>query len=453
MPRKRITDKIDLTHKIKSGWEILEGRDREIESYNKDYIRFLTKVKTEREAVAYIREQAKGAKGLHLIENRGKAIAVCRKGKTPLCDGVNIVIAHIDCPRLDLKANPLYEDTDFAMLKTHYYGGIKKYQWLARPLAIHGVVGKEDGSLVNITIGEDENDPCFTIEDLLPHLAANAQYSKKLSEAFQAEKLNIIIGSRPDFQVKDNKVKEHILRLLNERYGIIEQDFVSADLEIVPSGPAREVGIDRSMVGGYGQDDRVCSWAAFAAVRDAKTVSRTSIAVLVDKEEIGSEGNTGAKSNFLEEVLWELAERFKETIVPSRVLFRSKAVSGDATGGLDPDYPEVHEKMNAARVGYGVCVTKFTGSRGKVGSNEAHAEYMAQTRSYLNRNAIPWQTGELGKVDEGGGGTVAKYLAEYGMDIVDMGPPLLSMHSPFELSSKVDTFSTYLAYRAFMEEV
>lgn len=453
MPRKRTKDKVELTNKVRSGWEILQDRLAEVESYNREYIEFLTRVKTEREAVAYVRELARKDKGLHVIENRGKTIAVCRKGKVPLADGVRIVVAHIDSPRLDLKANPLYEDVDFAMLKTHYYGGIKKYQWLARPLALHGVIVREDGSPVSVAIGEDVNDPCFTIEDLLPHLAANAQYSKKLPDAFQAEKLNIIIGSRPDLSVKDGKVKEHVLRLLHERYGIVEQDFVSADLEIVPAGPAREVGIDRSLIGSYGQDDRVCSWAAFAAVRDMKRTPNTSIALLVDKEEIGSEGNTGAKSTFIEEVLWELAARSGENIVPSRVLFRSKAISGDANGGFDPDYPEVHEKMNAAKVGYGICITKFTGARGKVGSSEATAEYMAAMRSFLNRNNIPWQTGELGKVDEGGGGTVAKYLAEYGMDVVDMGPALLSMHSPFELSSKVDTFSTYLAYRTFMEEV
>ncbi len=453
MPRKKTLEKIELKNKVRSGWEILKDSLREIDFYNRGYIEFLSRVKTEREAVAYVRGCAKGVSGLHLIENRGKVVAVCRKGSLPLKEGVSIVVAHMDSPRLDLKANPLYEDTDFAMLKTHYYGGIKKYQWLARPLAIHGVIAREDGSLVEVVIGEDQSDPCFTIEDLLPHLAANAQYSKKLSDAFQGEKLNVIIGSRPDLKVKDNKVKEYILALLHKKYGIIEQDFVSADIEIVPSGPAREVGIDRSMVGGYGQDDRACAWAAFAAVRDAKKVAHTSIALLVDKEEIGSEGNTGAKSLFIEEVLWELSERVKENIVPSRVLYRSNAISGDVNGGLDPDYPEVHEKTNAAKVGYGVCITKFTGARGKSGSSEAHAEYMALIRSLLNRKGIPWQTGELGKVDEGGGGTVAKYLAEYGMDIVDMGPPLLSMHSPFELSSKVDTYSTYLAYRTFMEGV
>jgi len=453
MPRKKQTETGDLGHKVKSGWEILKDRLDDVEAYNREYLAFLSSVKTEREAVAYIREASRGVRDFILIENRGKVVACCRKGRLPLKDGVRLVVAHIDCPRLDLKANPLYEDVDFAMLKTHYYGGIKKYQWLARPLAIHGVVVKEDGRVVDVVIGEDANDPCFTIEDLLPHLAQNVQYSKKLSDAFQGEKLNIIVGSRPDLELKENKVKERVLGMLRDRYGIVEQDFISADLEIVPSGPAREVGFDRSLVGGYGQDDRVCSWAAYAAARDARKTPHTAISLLVDKEEIGSEGNTGAQSRFIEELLWELGERFKEEVVPSRVLYRSKAISGDANGALDPDYPEVHEKLNAARMGYGVCITKFTGARGKVGSSEASAEYMAYVRSILNRRGVPWQTGELGKVDEGGGGTVAKFLAQYGMDIVDMGPALLSMHSPFELSSKVDTFSTYLAYRAFMEEV
>lgn len=452
MPRKKQTKTLDLCNKPVSGWEILKDRLPDIESYNREYLAFLSRVKTEREAVAYFREAAKGRKDLILVENRGKVVACCRKGRLPLGEGVRLVVAHIDSPRLDLKANPLYEDVDFAMLKTHYYGGIKKYQWLARPLAIHGVVARQDGKLVEVAVGEDESDPCFTIEDLLPHLAQNAQYSKKLSDAFQGEKLNIIIGSRPGFEFKENKVKERVLRMLHDKYGIVEQDFVSADLEVVPAGPAREVGIDRSLVGGYGQDDRVCSWAAFAASRDAVNLPRTAISLLVDKEEIGSEGNTGAQSKFIEEVLWELGARFREEVVPSRALYRSKAISGDANGALDPDYPEVHEKNNAAKMGYGVCITKFTGARGKVGSSEASAEYMAFVRSILNRRGVPWQTGELGKVDEGGGGTVAKFLATYGMDIVDMGPALLSMHSPFELSSKVDTFSTYLAYRAFMEE-
>ncbi|HPR55352.1 MAG TPA: aminopeptidase [Deltaproteobacteria bacterium] len=452
MPTKKQTEKSPLAYKSRSGWDILQGKEARIDAYAREYIRFLSEVKTEREAVSYIRDKASLDKNIICVENRGKAIALCRIGNRPLDGGIRIVVAHLDSPRLDLKANPLYEDTDLAMLKTHYYGGIKKYQWLARPLAIHGVVIREDGRAVSIVMGEDENEPCFTIEDLLPHLAGKAQYGKKLEDAFVAEKLNIICGSHPDLKAKEDKVKRRILEFLHRKYGIVEQDFTSADIEVVPAGRAREVGFDRSLVGAYGQDDRVCSWAAHSAILDARKVPYTTVALLVDKEEIGSDGNTGAKSIFLEEVLWTLGERLKQDINPGRVLFRSRAISGDANGALDPDYPEVHEKNNAARMGYGVCITKFTGSRGKAGSNEAHAEYMGWIRSFLNRKQIPWQTGELGKVDEGGGGTVAKFLAEYGMDIVDAGPPLLSMHAPFELSSKVDVYATYLAYRAFMEE-
>ena len=451
MPKKKQTGK-DLALERKSGWEQLKGKDKEINAYSKEYISFISGVKTEREAVSYIKERLKGKRGIYSIENRKKAIAVCRKGNLPLSEGLRIIVAHLDSPRLDLKVNPLYEDTDLVMLKTHYYGGIKKYQWLARPLALHGVVIKKDGGLIHIEIGEDEKDPCFTIEDLLPHLAGKAQYNKNLKDAFQGEKLNIIFGSIPDLKAKDGKVKKNILQLLHKKFGIIEEDFVSADLEVVPAGPAREIGIDCSLIGAYGHDDRICAWAALKAIMDAKDLPLTTIALLVDKEEIGSEGNTGAKSRFIEEVLWEISERFKEDSIPTKALYRSKAISGDVNGAFDPEYPDVHEKTNAAKLGYGVCITKFTGSRGKSGASEASAEYMGWIRAILNRRKVPWQTGELGKVDEGGGGTVAKYLAEYGMDIVDMGPALLSMHAPFELASKVDAYATYLAYLAFMEE-
>lgn len=435
-----------------SGWERLKGKNKEIDAYCQEYMSFMSEVKTEREAVDYVKKVIGTYKGIGYLENRGKAIALWKKGKAGLKEGIRIVVAHIDSPRLDLKVNPLYEDTDIAMLKTHYYGGIKKYQWLARPLAMHGRIAKEDGSVVDVVIGERDREPCFTIEDLLPHLAQKVQYNKKVSDAFEGERLNIIVGTRPDTGAKENKVKKAVLDLLKRNYNIEEEDFVSADLEIVPSGPAREIGLDSSMIGAYGHDDRSCAWAAVKALIDAKGLPFTSVVLLVDKEEIGSEGNTGAKSRFLEEVVWDIGEKLGSDIIPSRVLFRSLAISADVNGALDPDYPEVHEKTNAARLGYGICVTKFTGSRGKSGSSEARAEYMAWIRSMLNKRNIPWQTGELGKIDEGGGGTVAKYLAEYGMEIVDMGPALLSMHAPFEIASKVDLYSTYLAYRAFMEE-
>ncbi len=450
MVEKR-TSKSKAKQEKMSGWEKLKGKYKEIDAYCKEYMKFISGVKTEREAVDYVKKVVDTLEGIVYLENRGKAIALWKEGKITPMDGIRIVVAHIDSPRLDLKVNPLYEDTEIAMLKTHYYGGIKKYQWLARPLAMHGRIAKEDGSVVDLVIGERDKDVCFTIEDLLPHLAQK-QYNKKVSDAFEGERLNLIVGSRPDTGAKEDKVKKAILDLLKRKYNMVEEDFVSADLEIVPAGPAREVGLDSSMIGAYGHDDRSCAWAALKALIEAKDLPYTTVVLLVDKEEIGSEGNTGAKSRFLEEVVWDIGERLGSNIVPSRVLFKSLAISADVNGALDPDYPEVHEKTNAAKLGYGVCVTKFTGSRGKSGSSEARAEYMAWIRSILNRRSIPWQTGELGKVDEGGGGTVAKYLAEYGMEIVDMGPALLSMHAPFEVASKVDLYSTYLAYRAFMEE-
>jgi aspartyl aminopeptidase len=435
-----------------SGWDILRGREAVVDAYGADYMDFLTRVKTEREAVRFIRELAQAQGGVLCLENRGKALALCRTGARPLGEGIRIVVAHLDSPRLDLKARPLYEDTEIALLKTHYYGGIKKYQWLARPLALHGVIAREDGSTVDIVIGEEKDEPCFAIDDLLPHLSGKAQYGKKLEEAFAGEKLNLVCATRPDLKAKEDKVKGALLALLRKKYGIVEQDFTSADIEAVPAGGAREVGFDRSLIGAYGHDDRACAWAAFRALADAGRLPWTTVVLLVDREETGSDGNTGAKSLFLEEALWTLGDRLKQQVSPGRALFRSRAISGDVNGAFDPDYPEVHEKNNAARLGYGVCITKFTGSRGKSGSSEASAEYMGWIRSILNRKRIPWQTGELGKVDEGGGGTVAKFLAEYGMDIVDAGPPLLSMHAPFELASKVDVYATYLAYRAFMEE-
>jgi len=431
-------------------WEMLKGSEKRIDAYCRDYMEFLSAAKTEREAVRFI--SSKSADGIIEIKNRGRSIALCRKGKAPMHEGLRIIAAHIDSPRLDLKARPLYEDTGIAMLKTHYYGGIKKYQWLARPLALHGLVVKAGKKTLEITIGEDGEDPCFTIDDLLPHLSHKVHNDKKVSDAFQGEKLNIIAGSIPDMKAEDGGVKKNILSILKAKYGIVEEDFVSADIEIVPAGPAREVGIDRAMIGGYGQDDRICAWAAFAAIKDAERLPFTSIVLLADREETGSDGNTGIKSRFLEEVIYELSEKFNETLSPARVLYRSRAISADVNAAFDPDYPEVHEKANAAKMGMGVCMTKFTGSRGKSGTSEASAEYLGWIRGILNKRRIPWQTGELGRVDEGGGGTIARHLAEYGMDIVDMGPALLSMHSPFELASKADAYSAYLSYLAFLEE-
>jgi len=338
-------------------------------------------------------------------------------------------------------------------LKTHYYGGIKKYQWLARPLALHGKVILQDGTELEFRIGEDESDPVFTIADLLPHLARKIQGEKKVSEAFEGEKLNLLVGSIP---LGDSKVKERfklaIINYLNEKYGMTEEDFSSAELEVVPAGKAKDLGFDRSLVGAYGHDDRSSVYTSLEAIMELEEVQRTALACFYDKEEIGSEGSTGAKSRFFELVISNILElQGKEANVSNilEVLANSRAISADVNGALDPDYQEVHEKRNAARIGYGICVTKFTGSGGKYHSSDAHAEYLAWLRRLFNRNNVVWQTGELGKIDEGGGGTIAKFLASYGMNIVDCGTPLLSMHSPFEIASKADLYMTKKAFKVF----
>jgi aspartyl aminopeptidase len=361
----------------------------------------------------------------------------------------------MDSPRLDLKQNPLYEEMDLALMKTHYYGGIKKYHWLARPLAIHGVVMLKNGTSLPIVMGEKDSDPVFCISDLLPHLA-KAQATKKLSEAFEGEKLNILVGSLP---IGDSKIKERfklaILKTLNEQYGMTEEDFVSSEIEVVPSGPARDIGLDRSLIGAYGQDDRACVFTSLEALFATEKPRQNAVCLFFDKEEIGSEGNTGAKSRFFEDFVSDILEiegiQSNERML-RKILFNSLMLSGDVNAGIEPDYQDVHEKRNAAKLGYGVCVTKFTGTGGKSGSSDASAEYMSIIRSTFNDNHIIWQTGELGKIDQGGGGTISKFLAIYGMDIIDCGPALLSMHSPFEISSKADIYMTYKAYNAFYKE-
>ncbi|MCK4487588.1 MAG: aminopeptidase, partial [Desulfobacterales bacterium] len=445
--RKRLVRKPQLV------WDVLgPGEKEKVFEFAERYKAFLDSAKTEREAVCLIEvfakkkgfkdiTRARGGKRFYKI-NRNKNIVLAVIGKKPLVSGVNLIASHVDSPRLDLKQNPLYEEVDLAFLKTHYYGGIKKYQWLARPLAIHGKVIKRDGSHLDLQVGESDHDPVFTIADLLPHLAHKVQTEKKVSEAFEGEKLNVLVGSVP---IGDDETKERfklaVLEYLFDTYGIVEEDLVSAEIEIVPAGRARDVGWDRSLIGAYGQDDHVCVYATLEAVGELKTPETTAVALFIDKEEIGSDGSTGAKSRFLEGFVADLFEVTGEQ--PSGTALRSclmssKALSADVNGALDPDYQDVHEKRNAARIGYGVCITKFTGSRGKYGSSDANAEYVAQIRKLFNENRIVWQTGELGKVDEGGGGTIAKFLAVYGMEVVDCGTPLLSMHSPFEIASKAD---------------
>ena len=440
--------------------QVDQGELAAIFAYGDHYKTFLDRAKTEREAVVEIERQAKALGFVDLARKeagprgyynyRGKTIVLVVQGRRPLSEGLRVVASHIDSPRLDLKQYPLYEDTDLAFLKTHYYGGIKKYQWLARPLAIHGVVLKADGSQVTLSIGEDAADPVFSVLDLLPHLAKKTM-DKKVSEAFEGEKLNVLVGSLPlgDVETKE-RVKLHLLKYLEDHYGIGEEDLISAELEVLPAGPARDLGWDRSLVGGYGQDDRSCAYASLAAILDVQEPEHTCVALFYDKEEIGSEGNTGARSFLLNEIVETLLERQGESPqARRRVLMNSKALSADVTGALDPDFPEVHEKRNAARMGYGVCFHKYGGSGGKYHTSDANAEYVAWIRKIFREHGVVWQAGQLGKVDEGGGGTIAKYLAIYGMEIIDCGTPLLSMHSPFEVASKADLYMTFKAFKAF----
>lgn len=442
-------------------WDLVDQPTREaIMAYGERYKGFLDRAKTEREAVTEIESLAQGRGFVNLNSKssgprtyynyKGKTIVLTVQGRRPLKDGLRLVAAHIDSPRLDLKQYPLYEDTDLAFLKTHYYGGIKKYQWLARPLALHGVILKTDGSRVELKVGEEPSDPVFTVCDLLPHLARKAQMDKKVTEAFEGEKLNVLVGSLPlgDKDTKE-RFKLHLLKHLDDLYGIREEDLVSAELEVVPAGPARDLGWDRSLVGGYGQDDRSCVYAALEAILAAPKPEYTCLALFYDKEEVGSDGNTSARSCLLEEIVELLLERQKEKASGRRVLMASRAISADVTGALDPDYPEVHEKRNAARLGYGVALTKFTGHGGKYSANDAHAEYIAWLRRVFQEAGVIWQAAHLGKVDEGGGGTIAKYLAVHGLEIIDCGTPLLSMHSPFEVASKADLYMTFKAYQAF----
>ncbi len=443
-------------------WDQVDEAERgQIMAYAERYKRFLDRAKTEREAVAEIEAQARAAGFMDLARGehgprcfynyKGKTIALMVKGRRPLTDGLRLVAAHIDSPRLDLKQYPLYEDTDLVFLKTHYYGGIKKYQWLARPLALHGVILKTDGSRVELKVGEAPEDPVFTVLDLLPHLARKAQMEKKVSEAFEGEKLNVLVGSLPlGGQDTKERFKLALLQHLEATYGITEEDLVSAELEVVPAGPARDVGWDRSLVAAYGHDDRSCVYPALEAVLQVQDPEHTCLALFYDKEEVGSDGNTSAKSCLLAELVEQLLER--EGLSPllrRRVLMNSRAISGDVNGALDPDYPEVHEKRNAAKLGYGVCLTKFTGHGGKYMANDAHAEYLAWLRHIFNAAGVVWQAAHLGKVDEGGGGTIAKYLAVHGLEIIDSGPPVLSMHSPFEVASKADLYMTFKAFRTF----
>ena len=431
------------------------------------YVDFLNSSKTVRETIDYIADIAikngfvRWDSSLPIqpgqklfIEKKGKIGALVIVGTDSLDKGINMVVSHIDAPRLDLKPRPLFESDELAFLKTHYYGGIKKYQWLAIPLALHGILIKPDGTTIKIAIGENPDDPVFTIADLLPHLAKD-QMEKKMSEAIKGENLNALAASRPedDKDVK-NPVKEYLLKMLQEKYNIEEDDFTSAELELVPALPARDVGLDRSMTGAYGQDDRVCAFTSLQAILQIGSVRRTAMCFFADKEEIGSTGNTGLQSLLLENLVTDLMYSFGQAdyYKVRQCLANSTALSADVNAAIDPNYPEVFEKMNNSFLSHGVVLTKYTGSRGKYDSNDANPEYLARLRQLFARHEVVWQVGELGKIDIGGGGTVAQYLARYGMEVVDCGPAVLGMHSPFEVTSKADLYMTYKAYRAFLQE-
>lgn len=455
----------------KNIWEKYTDADLgTLEDLTKRYIDFLSTCKTERECTEEIIRQAReaGYEDLEEVVRQGKKLqtgdkvySVCMKkavvmfhiGKKPLEEGMNILGAHIDSPRLDIKQNPLYEDGEMAYLDTHYYGGIKKYQWVALPLAIHGVVVKKTGETVKICIGEDKDDPVFCVSDLLIHLASE-QMEKKVAKAVEGENLDILIGSKPLKGEEKKAVQANMLRILKEQYGIEEEDFISAELEVVPAGRARELGIDRSMVLSYGQDDRVCAFTSLDAMLKAEAPEKTSCCLLVDKEEIGSVGATGMRSRFFENAAAEilnLTEGFDEMKL-RHMLKNSRMLSSDVNAGFDPLYASAFEKKNASYLGYGVVFCKFTGSRGKSGSNDANAEYLAALRKIMDDNQVYFQTAELGKVDLGGGGTIAYILSLYGMEVIDCGVAVLNMHAPWEVTSKADIYEAWKCYLAFLKD-
>lgn len=432
------------------------------ETFAQAYTNFMNLCKTERDAAKFITGALEEngyvpfTPGMSLkagdkvyLNNRGKAVILATIGTAPITEGVRLCAAHIDSPRLDLKQHPLYEQDEIGYFKTHYYGGIKKYQWTAIPLSLHGVIIRADGETIEVRIGEEEGDPVFYITDLLPHLA-NDQMKRTLAQGIKGEELNIVIGSMP---FKDDKgselVKLGLMQLLHEKYGIVEDDFISAELEIVPAFPAKDVGFDRSMIGAYGHDDRVCAYPAFRASLDVSVPVHTNVVILTDKEETGSDGNTGLCSSYLKYFLMDLAECFGAN--GRHVMTASKCLSADVNAAFDPTFPEVLERNNCAYLNHGVCVTKFTGARGKSGTSDASAEFVGEIRRMLDKENVIWQTGELGKVDMGGGGTVAAYIANLDIDTIDIGVPVLSMHAPYELVAKTDVWAAYRAFKVFLE--
>jgi len=454
-----------LFHKKENGWETAsEERKKDIYAYCDEYIRFISESKTEREIVENVKKMAeeKGFRDIQTMTevnpgdkvyyiNKEKSMYLAVIGTKSMEDGLNIIGAHGDSPRLDLKPNPIYEDTNFAYFKTHYYGGIKKYQWTTIPLAIHGVIAKTNGETIKVCIGEDKSDPIFTITDLLPHLAQE-QLDKKIRDAIPGENLNLLIGSMPypDSKVGE-KVKLNILNLLNLKYGVTEKDFLSAEIELVPAFEGRSLGLDGSMVAAYGQDDKVCVYTSVTALFNIENPETTAVCIISDKEEIGSMGNTGMESNVFDTFISELLNKnnINRPNLLEKVFCNSKMLSADVDAGYDPIYAQVSEKNNASYVGKGIGLNKYTGARGKSGASDANAEFVATVRSIFEKEDISYQIAELGKVDIGGGGTIAYILANKGIDVIDCGVPVLSMHSPYEVTSKFDIYEAYRAYTAF----
>jgi aspartyl aminopeptidase len=456
----------------RNAWKDYNKKElKELEKLCKDYRHFLDEGKTERECVKQIVAMAKDYGYVDLEEvrksskklktgdkvyavNMKKAVALFQIGEKSITEGMNILGAHIDSPRLDVKQNPLYEDTDFAYLDTHYYGGIKKYQWVTLPLAIHGVVAKKDGTVVDVVIGEDEKDPVFCVTDLLIHLAQE-QMDKKAAKVVEGEQLDILFGSKPLPKEEKDAVKKMVLSVLKEKYDVEEEDFLSAELEIVPAGKARNAGIDQSMIMAYGQDDRVCAYTSAVAMLEMEKVSRTACCLLVDKEEIGSVGATGMQSKFFENTVGEIMEAMGEysELKLKRCLAASYMLSSDVSAAFDPNFASAFEKKNAAYFGRGVVFNKFTGSRGKSGSNDANAEYIGKLRKVMDDNTVAFQTAELGKVDIGGGGTIAYILSLYGMNVIDSGVAVLNMHAPWEITSKADIYEAMKSYKAFLKDM
>ena len=454
-----------LFNNKKNGWENLEAQTKqEIYNYCDSYMEFLNKGKTEREIIKISRKIAEnnGFTDIKNIEylkpgdkvyyiNREKSMYLAVIGYDNIENGINIIGSHADSPRLDLKPNPIYEDDGFAFFKTQYYGGIKKYQWTTIPLALHGVIFKKNGEKIEVNIGEDESDPVFVITDLLPHLAQE-QMERKLKDGIMGEELNILIGSIPykDKEVSE-KVKLNILNILNQKYGITEIDFLSAELEIVPAFKARSLGFDGSMVAAYGQDDKVCVYTSLTALMNIQNPKNTAVCIIADKEEVGSMGNTGMESHVFDTFVAELLNKLgvNRPNLLDKVFCNSKMLSADVDAGLDPTFASVAEKNNASYLGRGIGINKYTGGRGKGGSSDANAEFVAYIRNMLENNSIAYQIAELGKVDLGGGGTIAYILANKGMDVIDCGVPVLSMHAPYEVTSKYDVYSAFLAYKAF----